>query len=86
MSPTNALAEEAERPAKKAARADRPAKEADKLSATERNRLVRPSEAAKLRGTSATTVRRQLRGVAIRLGDKSIAYRLFHVLELPPTT
>ena len=84
MSPTNALAEAEEaEPAKKAARADRPAKEADKLSATERNRLVRPSEAAKLRGTSATTVRRQLRDVAIRLGDKSIAYRLFHVLKLP---
>jgi hypothetical protein len=90
MSPTNALAadglaerDETERPAKKASRADRPAKEADSLSVTEKNRLVRPAEAARLRGTSTTTVRRQLRAVAVRLGDKSIAFRLRDVLQLP---
>jgi hypothetical protein len=83
--------EEAERLAKKArSRAQlegrakvRAERRAESLGVVDRHRLVRPSEAARLRGVGVTTVRRQLKDKAVRLGEKSIAYRLFHVLELP---
>jgi hypothetical protein len=57
---------------------------AESLGVIDKLRLIRPSEAAKLRGVGVTTVRRQLKAKAVRLGEKSIAYRLGDVLELPP--
>jgi hypothetical protein len=86
--------EEAERLAKEArARAQREGRAkvraerlAESLGAVERHRLVRPSEAARLRGVGVTTVRRQLRDKVVRLGEKSIAYRLSDVLALSEST
>ena len=84
--------EEAERLAKEArsraqlrGRVKVRAQRAESFGVVDRLRLVRPAEAARLRGVGVTTVRRQLRDKAVRLGEKSIAYRLHDVLELPPS-
>jgi predicted DNA-binding transcriptional regulator AlpA len=52
------------------------------LTAVDRKRLVRAAEAARLRGTSEDTVRRQLAKKAIKLGRRSVGYRLEDVLAL----
>jgi hypothetical protein len=54
------------------------------LSAIERKRIVRPKEAAELRGESLDSVRRHLKGKEIRLGPRTTGYRLGDVLVLPP--
>jgi hypothetical protein len=58
-----------------------------KLSpAYERKRLVRPDQAAELRGESVDSLERHLGHKKIKLGDRSVAYRLEDVLQLPPET
>jgi hypothetical protein len=52
--------------------------------AMERKRIVRRKKAAELRDQSEDSVARHLRGKEVRMGDRTVGYRLEDVLELPP--
>jgi hypothetical protein len=54
------------------------------IPALERKRIVRTKQAAALRGESEDSVKRHLQGKEIRLGQRTIGYRLEDVLALPP--
>jgi hypothetical protein len=50
----------------------------------ERKKIVRPKQAAEMRGQSVDSVKRHLAGKEIQLGPRTIGYRIEDVLELPP--
>jgi hypothetical protein len=56
------------------------------LTSIERLRVVRAPEAAALRGESLDSVKRHLKGKAVKLGPRNVGYRLQDVLQLPPET
>jgi hypothetical protein len=54
------------------------------LTAIERKRIIRRKQAAALRGESEDSVARNLRGKEVRLGARSVGYRVEDVLQLEP--